>query len=72
MAGFYVWDNQETALSEFAEHYATLRDGRKADLNRVVIGLPDSHGIGGGSGFESHSKEHDLLLRIGFGQRFRW
>jgi predicted esterase len=37
MTGFFIWDDQETALHELATHYATLRDKQSIDPERVVI-----------------------------------
>jgi predicted esterase len=38
MMGFYIWDDQETALRELAAHYATLREEQSIDRDRMVIG----------------------------------
>jgi predicted esterase len=38
MTDQYIWDDQDTALRELAEHYATLRDSHNIDPGRVVLG----------------------------------
>ena len=38
MTDQYIWDDQNTALREIAQHYATLRDEHDIDPSRVVLG----------------------------------
>ena len=45
-----------------------VRDPDGKVLHAVVIRLPHGHGVGWRSGFETHGEEHNLLVRIRFGQ----